>query len=397
MKDATDATLIVQTGDFAEAFDRFAAGGGETFRDQRRSVRYVEAAARDRPVTVACVASDAYDRTLAPGLRAIGLRPEAFHAPGAGDALLERAPAARLLLRAPIASVLDAATRAGLPTFACLADLMRPVTAGDLATVEGWRRWRRMRRLRRLLARPEVVAVGNNGRRAALSLETVLDVPRSRILLHEHGQVPLDPPDPDRVRDGLLFVGVVSEGKGVGDLLEALARSSTRAALRLIGEGPERPALEARAATLGLGERVRFLGRQQGEAVREAMRGALAVVVPSRHSYDEGMPNVIAETLAARTPLVVSDHPAFAGAFRDGETAVVARASDPSDLARALDRVAEDAGLRRRLGDAAPAALEGIDVGHRIYDLWDAFLADDRDRTGWVARLSLAGEGARWV
>ena len=397
MPQGADATLIVQTGDYAEAYDRFAAGGGETFRDQRRSVRFVADEAARRPVTVVAISAMPYDRVLEPGLRAIGLEARHFHGPRMGQEILRSQTFSRIILRSPVTSVLRAATASGIATFACFADLFRSVAPRELPSRQGMRLWMRNRRLARLLAQRNVVAVGNNGLQAGLSLERVLGVPRNRILLHEHAPLAVDPPDPGRARDGLLYVGVVSEAKGVGDLIVALARSRTRASLTIVGDGPDRARLAGVAADAGIGGRVRFVGKWPSDAVRDAMRAASALVVPSRHAYGEGMPNVIAEGLSTRTPLILSDHPAFAGAFCDRATAVIARASDPDDLARAIDHTMSDASLRARLSEAAPDALAAIDIGHSIYDLWNRFLEDAWDRTGWVEQMSLAGEGARWT
>ena len=121
---------------------------------------------------------------------------------------------------------------------------------------------------------------------------------------------------PKRGRFELVYVGAISEAKGVGDLLEAVGQIPIERKLRLtvIGNDPQ-GTFQERAAALGLGQRVRFAGLVPNEDVPAAMRRADAVVIPSRHDYPEGLPLTIYEALAARTPIIASDHPMFRGAL----------------------------------------------------------------------------------
>ena len=50
-----------------------------------------------------------------------------------------------------------------------------------------------------------------------------------------------------------------------------------------------------------------------------ALAAATLVCVPSRHEFPEGFPQTLTEALAARTPVVASDHPVFTRVLRDGE------------------------------------------------------------------------------
>jgi glycosyltransferase involved in cell wall biosynthesis len=147
--------------------------------------------------------------------------------------------------------------------------------------------------------------------------------------------------------------------------------------------------MKAAALAQGLGDRVRFLGRVPLGMVGTHMRACDIVVVPSRHAYPEGMPNVIFEALAARTPLVVSDHPSFQGRLIDGESAAVFRAGEPQSLAAAITSLATDGALYARLSRNAAAALRGLYVGASWYTLVRQFLDDPVNRSGWVEAHSL--------
>jgi glycosyltransferase involved in cell wall biosynthesis len=90
----------------------------------------------------------------------------------------------------------------------------------------------------------------------------------------------------------LVFLGRLVSDKGVDLLLDALAdlgRAGLAPALTVIGEGPERPALEAQAARLGLASRASFLGARSGEELVAALNRHRILVVPSRYAEPFGV------------------------------------------------------------------------------------------------------------
>jgi glycosyltransferase involved in cell wall biosynthesis len=289
--------------------------------------------------------------------------------------------------------MLDAAAARGVPVFACLADLFRPVSAGELLGRAGLGRLRFNRRAARALRGAPVTAYGNHGLAAARSLRDVLGLPARRIVPWEWTR--LAPAAPARRTDApgpvrLLFAGGLSAEKGAGDLAAALSRLAAQGvpvAADIFGDGPERGALAA--ADSGAGQ-VRLRGLAPNAEVRRAMAAADIVVVPSRHSYPEGVPNVIFEGLAARAALVVSDHPSFMDRLGDSPAAAVFRGGDPADLARVLGELAVDPARRARMSRAADAALDALYVGTSWYAVIDAFVSDPSDTGGWVAPRSLA-------
>jgi glycosyltransferase involved in cell wall biosynthesis len=145
-----------------------------------------------------------------------------------------------------------------------------------------------------------------------------------------------------------------------------------------------------RAEELGVGDSVRFLGVIPNAAVRERMIKNDLVIVPSRHEYAEGLPNTIYEGLASRTPLIISDHPAFAKRLHDGDDCLVFRAGDASSLADRIAIALSDAALYARLSEQSATAHASLYVGLNWVDLISIFLNDPRNRTGWVEANSLA-------
>ncbi len=97
----------------------------------------------------------------------------------------------------------------------------------------------------------------------------------------------------------LLFLGRLVSDKGVDVLLDALgllAARGVRPGLAVVGDGPERPALEDQIRRLGIGEQVRFLGSRHGEEVVSLLNAHRILVVPSR--YDEPFGIVALEGIA---------------------------------------------------------------------------------------------------
>jgi glycosyltransferase involved in cell wall biosynthesis len=139
-----------------------------------------------------------------------------------------------------------------------------------------------------------------------------LGMPEKNIRLHHTGI------DSDRFRpvdrvaakkalgiDGplLISVGALIDRKNQRLTLEAL-EAIPGATLILVGEGPDRGALEAIVRSRGLGERVRFYGGLLHDQLPALLAAADVMVLPSR---SEGLANVWVEALACGTPIVISD------------------------------------------------------------------------------------------
>ncbi|PQA89001.1 glycosyltransferase [Hyphococcus luteus] len=105
--------------------------------------------------------------------------------------------------------------------------------------------------------------------------------------------------------DGLVLasVGQLIERKGHGIVIDAL-KDLPSATLLIVGEGPERKMLEARARLAGVAERVRFLGQADHDDLRRIYSAADILVLASSR---EGWPNVLLEAMACGTPCVASD------------------------------------------------------------------------------------------
>jgi glycosyltransferase involved in cell wall biosynthesis len=165
----------------------------------------------------------------------------------------------------------------------------------------------------------------------------------------------------------LLTVAALVRRKGHDVLLEALARSRhPDLVLWIAGDGPERGPLEAQAQRLGLSERVRFLGSRKD--VPDLLAACDISVLPSRH---EGLGVSALEAMAARRPVVASRVGGLAEAVVDGQTGLLVRPEDPLELACALDRLAAEPQLCRRLGESGPARVSEGFLASQMVDAYD--------------------------
>ena len=146
-------------------------------------------------------------------------------------------------------------------------------------------------------------------------------------------------------------VGCLAARKDYGTLLEALAILKSRGfefEAALVGDGPERQALEERSRALGLAPWVHFLGERPDV---DALLPAMDVFVLS--SREEGIPNALLEAMAAGRPSVVTAVGGNREVLDDGETGWMVPPSSPALLADALADVLSHPDEARRRGDAA--------------------------------------------
>lgn len=142
----------------------------------------------------------------------------------------------------------------------------------------------------------------------------------------------------------LASVGALIPRKGQALVIEAMP-DIANAQLALVGNGPDRPALQAQTARLGLAGRVHFLGSLDHQAIATLLAAADAMVLPSA---SEGLANAWVEALACGTPLVITN----VGGARE----LVRSAS--AGLLVGRDAPAIAAGVRALL--AAPPAQDAV-------------------------------------
>jgi glycosyltransferase involved in cell wall biosynthesis len=205
---------------------------------------------------------------------------------------------------------------------------------------------------------------------AEIAIGWGLDPDRVSVLVN-----PAPPPsvvEPTALERGtFVFVGRLTEQKDIPTLLQALC-DVPEARVELVGDGPERPRLERRAAELHLDGRVRFVGSLDRREVLSHLAGARAAVLPSAW---ENLPHAAVEALAVGTPVVATAVGGVPEVVHDGENGLLVPPRDPARLATALRSLLDDDALHARLAaNAAPSvAAIGRDV---IYERLETLLLD---------------------
>jgi glycosyltransferase involved in cell wall biosynthesis len=152
-------------------------------------------------------------------------------------------------------------------------------------------------------------------------------------------------------------VGRLVPEKGQSLLIEAvgrLRRAGHTVRLTLVGDGPQREALEAHARNVGVGAAVSFLGAVSHPRVEEVLRETDVFCLPS---FAEGVPIVLMEAMAMQLAVISTRVMGIPELIEDGVSGRLIRPGSIEDLTEALSELAADPDLRRRFGRAARARV----------------------------------------
>jgi colanic acid/amylovoran biosynthesis glycosyltransferase len=162
----------------------------------------------------------------------------------------------------------------------------------------------------------------------------------------------------------ILHVARLVEVKGTRYLLRAfatVARKYDRVQLLIIGDGPLRRQLHALTASLGMRDRVEFLGAVPHVAVLSWMRKAAMLVLPGIRTAtgrEEGLGMVLLEAAATGLPIVGSRVGGIPECMLEGKTGFLVPERDEDTLARRMAELLEDPVKRHRMGAAGRALVE---------------------------------------
>ena len=171
---------------------------------------------------------------------------------------------------------------------------------------------------------------------------TAASLSRARELRSAYGDVPL-----------VLFVGRLRYYKGVEVLIAAMRDIAPPARALIVGAGPMESAWKSAAQSLGVAERVCFVGSVSDEELPAYYQAASVFVLPSIHP-SETWGAVQVEAMASGLPCISTELGTGTSYVNlDGVTGLVVPPRDPRALARAIEMLLADEPLRTRLGAAA--------------------------------------------
>lgn len=159
----------------------------------------------------------------------------------------------------------------------------------------------------------------------------------------------------EELRDGtlnILFVGRLEERKGLMYLLRAYHRLRKRhvdARLIVVGDGPQRRQYRAYVATRRIRD-VEFMGRVSDEDKARYFASADIFAAPSTGQESFGI--VLLEAMAAGVPIVASDIHGYKNVVQRSVDGLLVEPRNHTAFAAALYRLAQDAELRHRMGEA---------------------------------------------
>ena len=224
-------------------------------------------------------------------------------------------------------------------------------------------------------------------------------VDRARIRVIPNGIQLVHYPEPVPRPEGgpltLGFVGFVRDWHGMDKVIAAMAgwRGETPLRLRVVGDGPARPGLEAQAAALGIADNVSFDGAVDHEAIPGLVAGFDIALQPAAVAY--ASPLKVFEYMAAGGAIVAPDQPNLREVLEDGRTAMLFDPAREGAMWEAIARLAADPALRTRIGAAARAEVLRRDLtwagnARRVVALAEELRRGSPGAASHVARASAA-------
>jgi colanic acid/amylovoran biosynthesis glycosyltransferase len=213
----------------------------------------------------------------------------------------------------------------------------------------------RQRLARKVRAARFVVCVSDFTRSQLMALVEDVHWPKLHVVHCGIDPEQFAPDDDEASVDGalrLLTIGRLDNMKGVPILIEAvgeLQRRGVPARLTVVGDGPQREHLQRMAQREAIGEHVAWRGTVGQDRIRTHYRQADVFCLPS---FAEGVPVVLMEAMATGLPVVANHIAGIPELVEHEVSGLLVRPGRADLLADALERLARDADLRARMGQA---------------------------------------------
>jgi glycosyltransferase involved in cell wall biosynthesis len=174
----------------------------------------------------------------------------------------------------------------------------------------------------------------------------------------------------------LLYVGRLVAVKGLDLLLDAFAQlvqNQRDVELVLVGDGAERHALAQRATTLGIRDKVNFVGAQPHERIVLWMNAGDVFCLPS---HKEGLPTVLLESLACGTPVVATSVGGIPEVVADGQVGRLVHSRDPREMAACIEEVLETPWDRQQLRNYVAERFSFEVVTRKLLEMYGSVRRD---------------------
>ncbi|GGY37996.1 glycosyltransferase [Parvularcula lutaonensis] len=183
----------------------------------------------------------------------------------------------------------------------------------------------------------------------------------------------------------LISVGRLVEKKGFVDVIDALPKISTDKPLRytIIGDGPLRDELEARARAVGFGDRVEFLGAQSLDRIAQELQNAHIFLGPSVTASDgnqDGPINTLKEAMASGLPVVGTRHGGIPELLEHGRSGFIVPERNPTALAAAVTELLASPERWPAMGKAGAEKVKNDydleSTGEKMLSIYRSMLAE---------------------
>lgn len=390
--------VVNYAGDVRDAWKKIAAGENETYYAQKYSLESYAGLRQyaDEVAVLTCLTQDAYNEEITSGFRTLG---GGFHQDSDIDKsrlinLIESYNPTHLILCMINKGILGWAISHRVPAIAIFAN---SISAQSPSFIKGLVRKIKNSRLARLLNHPNIEWVGSYGINSSLELQRsgvnpAKIIPWDYLVDTDAGSLlPKTAPSQEKVFS-LCYVGSISEDKGVGDLLEAIATLKAQSFpvhLKIIGADHANFAGDM-IAKLNLADCVDLLGIVPNSIIESTMHCADLVVVPSRHQYPEGFPLVIHHALRACTPIVASDHPMFASHLQHRENAMIFPQGNALAMVDCIREVLTNQDLYQKISALSHPTWYKLRLPVKWADLAHRWASQTSGNRQWLSEHSLA-------
>lgn len=380
--------IINYAGDYKEAYIALKNGGGETYHAQQYSVDFLgELAEKNISVTtIVCITVNYYDELLDNGVRAIGLGSENADETVVWQKIQEIKPT-HILFTTPLKKVILKSILAGFNITLALADSFKRDTFKQKLNAFF---------IKSCFNHKNIKWIGNHNINSCISLEKI-GVNQRKIIPWDwpHNITPKDflPKNYPRKNNwNFIFIGYVTEQKGVGDIIHAtsiLINQGFDVSLKIVGKG-ELEIFKNLAQKLNIQDKVTFTGLVNHKNIIGLMRDADAVLITSHHEYPEGLPLTIYEALSSRSPIIASDHPMFAGRLVNRVSALVYPAKNIDMLALTMKELINNCAMYESLSVASESAWGKLQIPVKYGQLVYAWLGDTEESRQFLTKNTLA-------